>query len=236
MKQETPRSASRLGRRYDRAAKLYEWVSHIYSTGQIRASKEFQLSQMDRGDQVLFVGVGAGEDALLAARKGVRVTCVDVSRRMLDELDAKLTAENLPAELICQSALELKRLGEFDAVAANYFLNVFRRDAMVEMLNHTARLVRPGGKYLIADVSLPLGNPLSRAFNLAYLKAAMGGACLLGLVPWHENYDYVSFFPEAGLEIEQCESFRFARIGPILFQSLVGVRVRDPAAGGAKRG
>ena len=213
---------AKLGRRYDRAAKFYEWSAEVYSTGQIRASKKYQKSFIRSGDRVLFVGAGAGEDAMMAARMGARVTCVDISRKMLEQLRRKMNEEGVELELVCADAMALDGFGQFDVVAANYFLNVFRRQKMQEMLNHTARLVRPGGYYLIADVALPQGNLFSRAFNLLYLKAAMGGACLLGLVPWHENYDYPAFFEEAGLELNEVQHFRFAKVGPVLFQCLVG--------------
>ena len=216
------KSKHRLGRRYDRAARFYELSAEIYSTGQIRASKRFQKSFIRPGDRVLFVGAGAGEDAMMAARLGADVTCVDISEKMLDQLQRKMEQAGVELELICSDAMMFDRFEQYDVVAANYFLNVFRRTQMQEMLTHTAKLVRPGGLYLIADVSLPQGNFLSKAFNLFYLKAAMGGACLLGLVPWHENYDYPAFFNDADLELSEVKHFRFAKVGPILFQSIVG--------------
>lgn len=213
-----------MGRKYDRAAALYESVANVYSTGQIKASKRFQLNFIKPGDKVLFLGVGAGEDAVMAAKAGAQVSCVDISQKMLNQLDRKLRENNVAAELICQSAFEFDRFAHYDSVCANYFLNVFRRPMMVEMLNHSARLVKPGGNYMIADVALPHGNPISKAFNLAYLKSAMAASCAIGLVPWHENYDYESFFEGASLTTKEVAKFRFAKVGPVLFQSIIATR------------
>ncbi len=211
----------RLGKNYDRAAWFYEKSAKFYSTNQIRASKRFQTRYIQPDDRVLFLGAGAGEDAVMAARAGAQVTCIDISAGMLEQVQRKLDREQLTAELICQNAFDHQRPGHYDVVAANYFLNVFRRDDMRAMMNYTAQLVRPGGYYLIADVARSQGSLPAKAFNIAYLKMAMLSFWAIGLVPLHENYDYVKYFEAAGLEHEHTEWFRFAKRGPVLFQSIV---------------
>lgn len=213
-----------LGRNYDRAAWFYEKSAKLYSTNQIRASKRYQLKHIEPGMKVLYLGAGAGEDAEMAAKHGAEVTCIDISQGMLDQVQKKLDRENLSAELICVNAFDHDRFGHYDVVAANYFLNVFRRDDMANMMQHTAKFARPGGKYLIADVSTAQGNLLSKAFNIFYLKMGMGAYWLMGMVPWHENYDYPAFFSDAGLIHQHTEYFRLAKKGPILFQSIVAER------------
>lgn len=213
-----------LGRNYDRAAWFYEKSAKIYSTNQIRASKRYQLQHIEPGQTVLYLGAGAGEDAVMAAKHGAKVTCIDISQGMLDQVQKGLDKDNVTAELICVNAYDFDRIGHYDVVAANYFLNVFRRNEMAKMMNHTAKFVRDGGKYLIADVSRSRGNPLSQAFNIVYLKMAMISFWMMGMVPLHENYDYPAFFEDAGLKHEHTEYFRFAKKGPILFQSIVAAR------------
>ncbi len=218
-------SKNKLSRNYDRAAWFYEKSAKLYSTNQIRASKRDQIKEICPGDKVLFLGVGAGEDAIMAARHGAQVTCIDISQKMLDRVQLKLDELELSAELICQSALEHDRFAYYDVCCANYFLNVFREQPMKEMMNYTARLVRSGGKYMIADVALAQGNLLAKAFNIAYLKFAMASYWLLGLVPFHKNYDYPANFSEAGLEFERVAYFRYARVGPVVFQNIVATRI-----------
>ena len=213
-----------LGRNYDRAAWFYEKSAKIYSTNQIRASKRYQMQHLKPGEKILYLGAGAGEDAVMAARHGAEVTCIDISQGMLDQVQRKLDKEGLSAELICQNAFDHDRIGYYDVVAANFFLNVFRRKDMAKMLDYSATLVRDGGKYLIADVATAQGNVLAKAFNVSYLKMAMGSFWLMGLVPWHENYDYPAFFADAGLDHQHSEYFRFAKQGPVLFQSIVATR------------
>jgi demethylmenaquinone methyltransferase/2-methoxy-6-polyprenyl-1,4-benzoquinol methylase len=222
-----PEQPENLSRNYDRAAWFYEKSAKIYSTNQIRASKRFQIQFIKPGDKVIYLGAGAGEDAVMAARAGAIVTCIDISQGMLDRVQRRFDAEGLSVELICGDAYEHDRLGHYDICAANYFLNIFRRADMQKMMAFSATLVRPGGLYLIADVARSQGNILSQAFNIVYLKAAMLSFWTLGLVPLHENYDYPAFFEAAGLELQQVEYFRFAKKGPVLFQSIVATKLAD---------
>lgn len=211
-----------MSKKYDRAASFYEKSAHYYSFGKIRKSKMFSVAQMEPGDKVIFLGVGSGEEAIKAAEKGVDVTCVDISEQMLAKLKRKLDSRNLDATLICQDALSLDQYAQYDACAANYFLNVFLEPEMRTFLKHSARLVKPGGKFLIADVARSQGNVIYRAFNVVYLKWAMFSSWMMGLVPLHRNYDYVRYFEEADLDCESVALFPLFKRGPVVFQCIVG--------------
>ena len=213
-------------RSYDRVAGTYEFASRVFSGGKIPASKDAELEYLTPGDAVLYLGAGAGEDAVPAVRKGCRVTCIDLSAGMVDRLRRKLNSEGLadrdPApELIVGDAFEHDRPGHYDAVCANYFLNVFKRDGMRAMLRHAVSLLKPGGLLLIADVSPPRGSLPARAFNRVYAKTAMVPFWLARLVPWHENYDYAAVCRGEGLEVVAEVPFRFAKVGPVTFHTVV---------------
>ena len=211
-------------RSYDAVAGSYELMSRLYSAGRIAASKRAQLPFIASGDRVLYLGVGSGEDALLAARKGAVVTCLDLSPAMLDRLRRRLRRDGLDAELVCGDAFEFDRAGRYDAVAANYFLNCFREEGMRRMLRHAAGLVRPGGRLMVADVAPPQGNPLARGFAWAYLRSAMALFWAMRLVPWHRNYDYAAEMRDAGLTVTEVTRFRFLGFGPVVFQNQVAER------------
>lgn len=217
----------RLVKNYDRAAWFYEASAAVFSGGQIRASKKYTAAQVKAGQKVIFLGVGTGEEAIIAAQRGAHVTCLDISSGMLERLEARLKRRNLKAEIVCQDAFQHDRLGYYDAVAANYFLNVFRKDDMQRMLSHAASLVRPGGKFMVADVALAQGNPISKVFNLVYLKTAMATFWTLGLVPLHRNYDYAKYFPDAQLKLNHIRYFRLFRAGPVVFQTWVATKKKS---------
>ena len=208
-------------RNYDRAAWFYDLSSRVYSTNQIRKSKNAQLEWIEPGQRVLYLGCGGGEDSRLAAKKGAQVTCIDISQRMVQLAENRFENEGLSAEFICDDVRRHLRFGHYDVVAANYFLNCFREAEMIRMLASTSKLLKPGGLYMIADVALPSGNFWERQFNYWYLKWGKATFWMLGLVPWGPNFDYVSHFESNELELVDSKQFRFAKKGPILFQNLV---------------
>ncbi len=220
----------RLERNYNRAAWFYEASAQVFSAGQIRASKKHAVNQINTGDNAVFLGVGTGDEVALAARRGAHVTCVDISAGMLERLRERLNRDGTPAEILCQNAFQHDRPEHYDVCATNYFLNIFPEHDMVRMLAHAATLVRPGGKLVIADVALPQGSWPGRWFNTLYLKSAMATFWMLGLVPWHRNYDYPAYFPAAGLALDHVRYFRLFKSGPVLFQTIVATRLPSTTA------
>ena len=109
---------------YGRTAWFYERAAHIFSGGQIRASKQWQIQWLKPGQRVLYVGAGNGEDVIMAAKSGIQVTVVELSKEMLTRLEVKLRKLELLDEvtLICGDAYEHRPEEAYDALAANYFL------------------------------------------------------------------------------------------------------------------
>jgi hypothetical protein len=60
--------------------------------------------------------------------------------------------------------------------------------------------------------------------NRAYRKFAMISFWILGLVPLHQDYDYVSHLGEAGIDLDEVEYFRLYKNGPVVYQCIVGSR------------
>ena len=169
---------------------------------------------------MLYLGVGA-EDAEMAARQTVQLTCLDISPGMLAQLERKLRSNNLEAELICGNALEHDRKGYYDTVVCNFFLNCFQEPDCIRMLAHAASLLKEDGKLLIADVAAPSGNALARSFSTAYIKTGMFFFWLQGMVSLHGIYDYRQYFKRSGLELVESTGFRLAGIGPLVYETIV---------------
>lgn len=209
---------------YNGIAWIYEALGQLYSGGQIYASKASQLSQMRPGDAVLYAGVGPGEDAILACERGANVTCIDVAPKMLQKVESRCRAVEIKPGLICGNILDHKLTAHYDIVVANFFLNVFAEDAMAEILEHLASLVKPDGKLLIADFIAPSGNRLARTGQALYWGVTNLFYYLLRLCAWHPIYDYPSYFAAAGLEFQEIERFPVTRFGPPGFCSITAVR------------
>ena len=209
---------------YDLVARVYDTLGLIYSGGQIHAAKNSQLAEMRAGDKVLYVGVGPGEDAVLAARKGAQVTCLDLSAQMLRQAEGRMRRHGCQAEFLQTDVLLHDRLDHYDVVVVNFFLNVFTRQQMRDMLAYLVTLVRPTGKLLISDFATPQGHPLARAMQAAYWGVTDLFYYLLGLCAWHPIYDYASYFPEVGLELREEKRFSPFKVGLGGFTALTAVR------------
>ena len=210
-------------RSYEPVAWFYDRAAALYSAGQIAAAKRSQVALMASGDRVLCVGVGGGEEVASAARAGVALTCVDLAPSMLRRVATRLASDGLSAELIRGDIRRHDRLGYYDIVTANFFLNIFDESEMVEMLGHLARLVRPGGKVLIADFAPAEGSWLTRAAHEAHYQLGLTAFWLLGLTPRHPIYDYRQYFAGAGLTLAGRRRFR---LGPASFVSLTAERTQ----------
>jgi demethylmenaquinone methyltransferase/2-methoxy-6-polyprenyl-1,4-benzoquinol methylase len=218
------RGRAERGRSYTSVASFYEAVANLYSCGQIAAAKRAQLREMRPGDRVLYAGVGAGEDAVDAARLGARLTCLDLSSAMLSRLEARLAGAGQSAEIVCSNAFQHHRPGYYDVVCANFFLNCLSEAAMHDMLAHLATLLRPGGKLLIADLALPQGRFFYRCLQRVYSRVANVIFWVIGLVPLHPIYDYRRHLATVGLKYADAQPFRLLGLGPIAYESLTALR------------
>lgn len=203
---------------------FYDLLDDVYSLGQIRAAKFSQIAEMRPGDKVLYAGPGTGRAAVWAARRGVQLTCIDISSAMLNRTRRSLEREGFSAELILDDVLNHRRPAYYDKVVANFFLNVFSEDTMRRVLAHVASLVTPGGKLLTADYALPKGNIFSRTGHAFYWRASNVFNWVICSSALHPIYDYPAYFPEAGLELKEIKCFRLLKIGPAFFQSTTALR------------
>ena len=211
---------------YGRTAWFYERAAHIFSCGQIRASKQWQIQWLKPGQRVLYVGAGNGEDVIMAAQQGAHVTGVELSSKMLARLETKLQKLKLMDNilLICGDAYDHKPEVLYDAVAANYFLNVFSDDTMQKMLAHLTTLLTKNGLLLIADFAPTSSNLISRFFQKIYYFSAVAAFHLIANNPLHSLYDYEIYLEKLDLVLENDQGFSLFGFGPKWYRAMKVVK------------
>ena len=209
---------------YGTVAAIYDWLGHVWTGGQIRASKLSQLDNIHAGQRVLYAGAGTGEDALEAARRGAKVVVVELAPEMLARVQRRFDEAGLRAELICGDLFAHARPGAYDLVAANYFLNVFGRARMEAMAAHLTAQLKPGGTLMIADFAPPSGNLLQRlGAELHHGIPALVFALIVQQVP-HAIYDYRPLLAGLGLRLDEVRYFQLYGLGPRRLMSLTATR------------
>ena len=154
------------------------------------------------GKRVLDVGCGGGILAESMARRGARVTGIDLSEKALRVAELHLLESKLDVRYE-KSAVE-DVTGEFDAVTCMELLEHVPDPAA--MVSACARLVRPGGHVFFSTINR---NPKS------YLFAVIGAEYMLGLLP-KGTHDYQRF-------VKPSELAAWSRAAGLRTEELIGM-------------
>ncbi len=213
-------------RSYESVAWFYELLAHVFSLGLIRTAKASQIPKLAKGERILYVGAGSGEDAVLAAKWGAKVTCVDLSPSMLSRIRKRFAKEGLDAKFVCCDVMEFVPDAPYDTVAANFFLNIFPEPVMLRVLRHLTQCVKPGGRILIADFATS-GGAIATGISKLYYLIALVFFWTLRLMPLHPIYDYKRYLKEMNMDVADIQDFYLLGIGPCVYRGLIAVRRPD---------
>ncbi len=177
-------------------APTYDLLNRILSFGVDRGWRRRLVARLPRGAPgVLDLACGTGDVAFeaLRARPGARVAGADFSLPMLRRARSKAKRRGLERAVRFQaaSAEDLPyRDGSFDAVTMAFGIrNVVRRDrALAEMF----RVLRPGGRALILDFSLPPNPVVARGYGFYFHRVL---PFVGGLVSG--NFDAYRYLPDS---------------------------------------
>jgi demethylphylloquinol methyltransferase len=196
--------------KYRLVGPIYDWLSAFYSGKSIHKCKVAMLDRLRPGDRVLFAGVGHGRDAVHAARRGAEVTVVDLSETMLRKFQANLAKEGVevPIRQVHGDIMKVDEVERYDMVVANFFLNVFHEDMMVEVLRHLIRLGKPGAQVVVGDFSFPTGSLPSRLLKTLYWYGAVGFFWLFAGNAFHNIYDYPEWMRKLGLRVREQKHYK----------------------------
>lgn len=168
---------------FDDIVERYDLLNSLLSFGLAAVWRRTAARQVDGLARVLDLGCGTGD---LVRSTGVeRAVGVDVSERMLRRARARVGAE---ARLVQGSAFALPFADDaFDGAVSGFVLRNLEdlAGAFVEL----ARVVRPGGRIALLDITEPRHPWMRRAFD-AYFRVA--APTLGALVGKRDAYAYLT--------------------------------------------
>ena len=178
---------------FDRIAGLYDRMNTVMTAGLHHdwRRRAADLAALAPGDRALDVATGTGDLALELSRRvspGGEVVASDFSERMLEIARAKAARGTQSAlRFETANALALPYADdEFDAATVGFGARNF--SDLDQGLREMARVVRPGGRVVVLEMTTPQRPPLSTFFRLWFDRAVP----LLGrLAGDPEAYDYL---------------------------------------------
>ncbi len=169
---------------FDNIAPDYDKLNHILSLGIDRSWRRKAVREiLDSGKpmQILDVACGTCDFSIEIARKapaGSHVTGADISEKMLEAGQAKINGAGLEGRisLAAEDCEQLSYAGSsFDRVTVAFGVRNFEH--LGQGLKEMLRVLKPGGKLVILELSVP-GNPVLKfLYKLYFLNIlpAIGG-------------------------------------------------------------
>jgi demethylmenaquinone methyltransferase / 2-methoxy-6-polyprenyl-1,4-benzoquinol methylase len=173
---------------FDRIAGVYDAMNSVMTAGLHHRWREraADLAQVGPGKRALDVATGTGDLAIALAQRGADVVGSDFSAGMLERARAKNGAVRWEQA----NALALPYPDDaFDAATVGFGARNF--SDLRQGLSEMARVVRPGGRVVVLEITTPTKPPLSAFFSLWFDRVVP----LLGRVTG-ENQAY-SYLPNS---------------------------------------
>ena len=132
----------------DDAARYDDSAAHQYAPAVLGPAVEF-LARLAGAGPVLEFAVGTGRVAIPLARKGLRVSGIDLSQPMLDELRRRIPEDQLPVVAGDMATTRVEDQFTLVYVVANSIGNVRTQAEQVAVFRNAAHHLLPGGRFVI---------------------------------------------------------------------------------------
>jgi demethylmenaquinone methyltransferase / 2-methoxy-6-polyprenyl-1,4-benzoquinol methylase len=170
---------------FDRIAGVYDLMNTVMTAGLHHRWREraADLARIGPGSRAVDVATGTGDLALALARRGAEVVGSDFSERMLERARAKSGAVRWEHG----NALALPYPDDaFDAATIGF--GARNLADLPRGIGEMARVVRPGGRVVVLEITQPARPPLSTFFSLWFDRVVP----LLGRVTGEDQaYSYL---------------------------------------------
>lgn len=178
----------RIAEMFDRVSPRYDRLNRVLSFGTDRAwrRRAIELARLAAGERAVDVGAGTGDLTFALARAsapGARVVAADLSRGMLDVAQRR---GPLLAVIASAEALPFPD-GSLDRVITGF--TVRNVGDLPRALREFRRVLRPGGRAVILELSHPRGPLFPSLYRFYFDRVAPRIAVVLGGDP--EAYRYL---------------------------------------------
>jgi len=137
----------------------YDRRMDAVSGGRVRAAKEAVAAEVPEKARVLEIGCGTAELGAMLVARGARVEGFDLSPSMLSVARERIEAEGLADRLSVREmgveGMDALTEATYDAVVSTLVLSELSEDERRFALKHGARVLRPGGRLVVADEVVP---------------------------------------------------------------------------------
>ncbi len=143
------------------APRRYDLGIRLLTLGGVERTYHRLVSGIAPGQRVLDLGCGTGALAIRAARRGAAVKGIDVNPEMLELARRRAQAAGLADRIELAEAgvaeLDAEAPASYDAVTAGLCFSELSADELTYTLAQVTRILKPGGRLLVADEVRPRG-------------------------------------------------------------------------------
>jgi ubiquinone/menaquinone biosynthesis C-methylase UbiE len=141
------------------APRRYDKGIRILTFGRLGKVYGRLMSHIEKGDRVIDLGCGTGELTLRAAQKGATVKGIDVNSQMLEIAQIRARDMHLTQNVqLCEmgvAELGAEQSEAYDAVMSGLCFSQLTEDELTYAVGEAARILKPGGLLLVADLVTP---------------------------------------------------------------------------------
>jgi demethylmenaquinone methyltransferase/2-methoxy-6-polyprenyl-1,4-benzoquinol methylase len=190
---------------FDDIAPRYDLLNHLLSLNIDKSWRRRAVRELEAGqEELLDVACGTGDFAIAAVRTGVkRVTGIDISAGMVDIGKRKVEALGLSGRIMLEIGdSEQMRFPDnaFDAVTVAFGVRNFEH--LEQGLREMCRVLRPGGKVVILEFSMPDRFPMKQLYTLYFRRILpLFGGWISG------NRGAYVYLPESVMRFPQGKAF-----------------------------